>query len=61
MDGNPPGSSVHGILQARIVVWVAFLSPGDLPDPDIQPKSLVSPALASSSLPPVPPEKPRFR
>ena len=24
-DGSPPGSSVHGILQARILVWVAFL------------------------------------
>ena len=22
MDGNPPGSSVHGILQARILEWV---------------------------------------
>ena len=24
MDGIPPGSSVHGILQGRIVEWVAF-------------------------------------
>ena len=23
MDRNPPGSSVHGILQARILEWVA--------------------------------------
>ena len=23
MDCNPPGSSVHGILQARILEWVA--------------------------------------
>ena len=23
MDSNPPGSSVHGILQARILQWVA--------------------------------------
>ena len=23
-DGSPPGSSVHGILQARILVWVAI-------------------------------------
>ena len=30
MDGSPPGSSVHGILQARILQWVP--SPGDLPD-----------------------------
>ena len=26
MDCNPPGSSVHGILQARIVEWVAKAS-----------------------------------
>ena len=24
MDCNPPGSSVHGILQARILEWFAF-------------------------------------
>ena len=29
MDGIPPGSSVHGILQARILEWVPFPSPGD--------------------------------
>ena len=27
MDCSPPGSSVHGILQARILEWVAFPSP----------------------------------
>ena len=26
MDSSPPGSSVHGILQARIMEWVAMLS-----------------------------------
>ena len=25
-DGSPPGSSVHGILQARILEWVAISS-----------------------------------
>ena len=25
MDCSPPGSSVHGILQARILDWVAIL------------------------------------
>ena len=30
MDCNAPGSSVHGILQATILEWVACLSPGDL-------------------------------
>ena len=33
MDCSPPGSSVHGILQARILKWVACPPPGDLPDP----------------------------
>ena len=27
MDSSPPGSSVHGILQARILQWVAISSP----------------------------------
>ena len=26
MDCNPPGSSAHGILQARILEWVAIAS-----------------------------------
>ena len=29
MDCNPPGSSVHGILQARILEWVAMTSSRD--------------------------------
>ena len=45
MDCSPPGSSVHGILQARVLEWV-FLSPGDLPDPGMEPVSLMSPVLA---------------
>ena len=32
MDCSPPGSSVHGISQARVLQWVAS-SPGELPDP----------------------------
>ena len=31
MDHPPPGSSVHGILQARILEWLPFPSPEDLP------------------------------
>ena len=38
MDCSPPGSSVHGILQARTLAWVAVPSPGDLPDPGIDEK-----------------------
>ena len=26
MDHSPPGSSVHGVLEARILEWVATLS-----------------------------------
>ena len=36
MDCSPPGSSVHGILQAKILEWVSFPSPGDIPDPGIE-------------------------
>ena len=37
MDCSLPDLSVHGISQARVPEWVAFLSPGDLPDPWIRP------------------------
>ena len=47
MDCSPPGSSVHGILQTRILEWVAFSSPGDLPNPGIEPRS---PALQTDAL-----------
>ena len=46
MDCSFPGSSVHGILQARIWEGLPFPFPGDLPDPGIEPMSLMSPALA---------------
>ena len=39
MDYRPPGSSVHGILQARILEWVPLQScppPGNLPNPVIK-------------------------
>jgi len=37
VDCSPPGSSVHGILQARILEWVVISSPGDIPKPGIEP------------------------
>ena len=46
MGFSPPGSSVHGVLQARILEWLPFPSPGDLPNPGIEPSSLLSPAWA---------------
>ena len=45
MDYSPPGSSLHGILQARILDWMAISPPGDLPDPEIEPMSPTYPAL----------------
>ena len=48
MDCSPPGSSLHGIPQARILEWAAIpFSPGDLPDPGIEPGS---PALQAHYL-----------
>ena len=41
MECSPPGSSVHGIFQARILEWV----------PGIEPVSLIYPALACEGFP----------
>ena len=49
-----PGFSIHGILWARILEWEAFSSPGDLPNPGIEPRS---PTLQVDSLPSEPPGK----
>ena len=46
MDCSPPGSSVYGILQARILEWVPCPPPGALPNPGIKPISRMSPKLA---------------
>ena len=57
MDYSPTGSSVHGILQARILEWVAIpFWPGDLPNPGTK---LESSALQADSLPAEPPGKPK--
>ena len=52
MNCGLPGSSVHGIFQARIMDWVAISFSRDLPDPGIEPGS---PALQADSLPSEPP------
>ena len=46
MDYSPPGSSVHGIFQAKIWSGLPCHSPGNLPHPGVEPTSLISPALA---------------
>ena len=50
-----PGSSVQGILWARILEWIAISSsrrstPEDLPNPGIKPETTVAPALQVDSL-----------
>ena len=54
---NPMDYTAHGILQARILEWVPFPSPGDLPKPGIKPRS---PTLQADSLPTEPQESPRI-
>ena len=60
MDCSPPGSSVHGILQARILEWVAmpfsriFLTQG------LNSRLPASPAFQADTLPTEPPGRPEF-
>ena len=46
MDHSPPGSSVHGILQARILEWVAMPAFRRSSQPRDQTHIFMSPALA---------------
>jgi len=48
MDCSLPGSFVHGILQARILEWIAIPFSEDLPDPATE---LGSSVLQADSLP----------
>ena len=50
MDCSPPDSSVHGILQARVLEWGAMPSSSDLPDPGIELVSPAAPELQADSL-----------
>ena len=54
VDCSAPGFSTHGIFWSGL----PFPTPGDNPDPGIEPVSLASPALAGNSLPLAPPQKP---
>ena len=58
LDGSLPGSSVHGILCARILKWVVMPISEDLSNAGIK---LGSPALQADSLPPEPLGKPAFK
>ena len=55
MDYCPLGCYIHGILQARILEWVAIPFLGDLPDAGIE---LRPPALQADFLLSDPPGKP---
>ena len=52
---NPKNYTAHGILQARILKWVAFPLSRDPPNPGIKPRF---PALQADSLPAEPQGKP---
>ena len=56
-DCSLPGSSVHGIFQARILEWVAIVYSRGSSQPWIEPSSLVSPASAGGFFITVPPGK----
>ena len=53
---SPSDSSVHRILQARILEWLACLSPGNLPNQGIEHGY---PVLHTDSLPIEPPGNPK--
>ena len=56
MDCSLPGSFVYGILQARILEWVAFPFSKGSSKPKIKPRS---PTWQVDSLPSEPPGKPK--
>ena len=61
MHWSPPGSSVHGILQARILDGLPCPSPGDLPNSRVWSwVSYISCIGKRVFLPLAPPGKPRF-
>ena len=55
---DPMDYTVHGILQARTLEWVAIPSPGDPPNPGMESRS---PTLRADYLPAEPQGKLRFR
>ena len=55
LQSSPPGSSVHGSLQARLLEWVALPPPGNLPSPGTE---LASLAFTGKFLTTEPPTKP---
>ena len=60
VDSSLPGSSVHGILQARILEWVAVPSSRGSSDPGIKPASPAAPAVSGGFFTTSTPGKPRY-
>ena len=58
MDCSPPGFSVHGISQTRILEQLPFPTPGDLPNPGVETASPASPELTGGVLSTAPSQKP---
>ena len=58
MDCSLPGPSIHGILQARILQWVAISFSRGSSYPGIEPRS---PSLQADALTSEPPGKPKSR
>ena len=58
LDCSPPGSSVYGIAQARILEWVAVSSSREPPDSGLEPSS---PALAGIFVTAEPPGESQLR
>ena len=53
---DPMDYTIHGIPQTRILEWVGLPSPGDLPNPGTEPRSLT---LQANSLPAEPQGEPK--
>jgi len=55
MDGNLPGSSIHGISQTKILEWVAISCPANLPDPGTEQVSCLGGGFFTTEPPAKPP------
>ena len=61
MDCSPPDSSFHEFSRPEFFrSGLPFLTPGDLPNPGMEPVSLPSPALAGRFFTTAPPGKPNI-
>ena len=50
VDCGLPDSPAHGVFQGRILEWLSFPSPGNLPDPEIEPASSACTCLGRRAL-----------